>query len=598
MSNVTSAKLACLFLATLALVPGCADRSASSDTNPDATELESEISGSSEKPTASQSADYAFEEVSSESGFEFQNLSGRTLEYRFFEIVGTGAALFDFDNDGDLDVYVVQSHEGPVLTKGSTSDTPSDRLYRNDTAGSGPNVELKFTDVTVSSGVSVATGYGQGVACGDIDNDGDVDVFVTNVGGNQFLINNGDGTFSDATKAVGLQSDRWSTSACFVDFDRDGWLDLFVSNYVIYSAESQKPCYGASGRRDYCGPNSYTGEADQLYRNDGTGRFIDVSVKAGIASKYGAGLGIVSADFNGDHWPDIYVANDGMENRLWINGKDGTFEDAALLFGCAFNAVGAAEAGMGVDAGDFDNDGDEDIFVAHLTSETNTLYLNDGSGGFSDRTNLLGLAAPSQAMTSFGSGWLDFDNDSRLDLVVVSGTVKRENGTVTTSQDYPLGQHNQLFHNEGDRFVEAKRRVAPSFEQQEMSRGLSMGDIDNDGDMDFIVINNEGPARMYRNQLGHQQNWTGVRLVDASGRRDQLGAVARLTLSSGVTMQRRCRADGSYCSAHDPRVLFAVPDGAKATNLTVRWPDGTIEQFPAPTLRQYNTLRQGTGQQL
>ncbi|MCC9599781.1 CRTAC1 family protein [Stieleria sp. JC731] len=555
-----------------------------------------------------------FQEVPTSSGFDFQHIAGRTPDYRYFEIVGSGAALFDYDNDGDLDIYIVQDHQfedfakqesqenasdadatSAAVTSTQAGARQSDRLFRNDSPQGDPNAALKFTDVTGESGVSVSTGYGQGVTYGDVDNDGDLDVYVTNFGENVFLRNNGDGTFGDATVESGLRSDRWGAGATFIDYDRDGWLDLYVCNYVTYSASTDKPCFGASGRRDYCGPNSYDGEADQLFRNDGRGHFIDVSEQAGIAGVYGAGLGVTGADFDGDQWPDIYVANDGMENRLWINQKDGTFQDSALLFGCAYNAVGVAEAGMGVDAGDFDNDGDEDLIVAHLTGETNTLYENDGSGGFSDRTNLVGLAAPSLAMTSFGIRWVDFDNDSNLDLVVVNGTVKRENGTISTDHSFPLGQPNQVFQNTGKQFVDVSDHTDATFRKSEMSRGLVVGDLDNDGDSDFVVVNNDGPARLYRNQVGHQKPWIGLRLVGQDAKRDQVGAVAKLKSSSGQVIKRRVRNDGSYYCAHDSRVLFGVPSDWIVSELEVEWPDGNTERFDPPAIGRYTTIGQGSG---
>ncbi|MCO8121275.1 CRTAC1 family protein [Stieleria sp. TO1_6] len=539
-----------------------------------------------------------FADVSRASGLQFQHVSGRSLQYRFYEIVGSGAAFFDYDNDGDLDVYFVQSHQWDETNALPSPQRPliSDRLFRNDSPQGDPDGQLRFTDVTATSGISGAVGYGQGVACGDYDNDGDVDLYVTNFGPNQLWMNNGDGTFTDATKSTGTQVDRWSSSAAFVDYDRDGWLDLYVCNYVEYSFQTDKPCFGANGTRDYCGPNSFRGEPDRLFRNNGRGGFTDVSAAVGIASLDGAGLGVVCADFDGDRWTDIYVTNDGMPNRLWTNQCDGTFKDSSLLSGCAYNGTGAAEAGMGVDAADCDGDGDEDLFMAHLTNETNTLYLNDGRGGFSDRTNMSNLGAISQTMTGFGAGWIDYDNDSRLDVLVVNGTVKRENSAISSHDPYPRGQPNQLFRNEGKSFQDVGDRVCDTFVLQEMSRGLALGDIDSDGDTDFLVINNEGQARLYRNQLGHQNAWLGLRLVDADATRNQLGAVAQLELENGTIVRRRVRRDGGYCSSHDPRVLFGIPQGIQPVALEVIWPDGTREHFLPPDLGRYTELRQGSGQ--
>ena len=371
-------------------------------------------------------------------------------EHYFNEIMGGGAALFDFDNDGDLDLYLLQGRElGPDLTFAPPAGMPlTDRLYRNDLQPGG-GATLRFTDVTEASGIEAA-GYGMGVATGDFDNDGWTDLYVTNFGSNQLLRNRGDGTFDDVTAASGADDPRWSVAATFFDFDRDGWLDLYVGNYVDYSLEGHTPCPLPSGVLTYCAPGAYPPATDSLFRNRGDGTFEDVSASSGIGAEAGSGLGAVAADFNGDRWIDLYVANDLMWNRLWINRGDGSFADNALLAGVAVNREGQPEAGMGVDAGDFDGDGDPDIVVSHLEQETNTLYVNGGAGLFRDQSASSQLGPPSLPFTAFGIGWIDYDNDSWLDVLVVNGAVIGMDALIRAGDPYPLRQTDQLFRNLGD----------------------------------------------------------------------------------------------------------------------------------------------------
>jgi hypothetical protein len=384
-----------------------------------------------------------FEDRAAELGLDWVHWNGMTGEYYFPEMTGQGCAFLDYDGDGDLDVYLV---EGALLAGDSMDEalvpyagggTPRGRLFRNDAGPGRPDREggtlvPRFVDVTDDSGLA-ATGSGRGVATGDYDGDGRVDLYLTNYGPNQLWRNRGDGTFEDVTAEAGVGTDGWSTSASFLDYDRDGRLDLYVANYVEFDVAENPTCYTGGGRRDYCGPSDFPPVTDRLYRNRGPGpggvTFEDVSGPAGIAAAKGPGLGVVAADFDGDGWTDLFVANDGAVNFLWRNrgrGEDGAvhYSDEALLSGVALNRAGKAEASMGVDAGDFDGDGDLDLFMTHLMGETNTLYVNDGTGLFEDRTLETGLGAPSFPLTSFGTAWLDYDNDGRLDLFVASGAVR------------------------------------------------------------------------------------------------------------------------------------------------------------------------------
>ncbi len=561
-------------------------------------------------------AEPLFKDVAAESGLDFAHWNGMSGEYYFPEMTGQGGALFDHDNDGDLDVYLVQ---GGLLGPGKKrADAlfpyqgtwpPSDRLFRNDSsvppnggkgnASASGERRLRFTDVTAESGLAkIATGYGMGVATGDFDNDGFTDLYVTNYGSNQLLRNQGAGTggtvtFSDVTAAAGVDDPQWSTSAVFFDFDRDGWLDLFVANYVVFDLGRNPKCCAASSRRDYCGPSAFAGVADRLWRNRGDGTFEDVSVRSRLAAHKAAGLGVVAADFDGDGWSDLYVTNDGEDNYLWLNQRDGTFRDEALLAGVAVNREGKPEASMGVSAADFDGDGDEDLFMTHLMSETNTLYVNDG-GLFEDRTLETGLAAGSISFTSFGTAWLDVDNDGWLDLMIANGAVKILEALAREGDSYPLDQPNQLLLSVGGRrFEDATARAGQAFKVAEVSRGAAFGDLDNDGDVDVVLCNNNGPARLLRNRVGQQAPWLGLRLIGDGGR-DMLGALVEVKRTGAAPLWRRVHTGGSYCSANDPRVLFGLGGSAKVEAVKVVWPDGNAETWTGLELGRYTTLRQGT----
>jgi hypothetical protein len=542
-----------------------------------------------------------FTDASAETGLEFNHFNGMTGQLYLVEMMGPGVALFDYDNDGDLDVYIVQ---GDMFEPGTTFDDAlsppleplplTDRLFRNDLQP-GPDGQplLRFTDVTQQAGL-VASGYGQGVAAGDYDNDGWTDLYVTRFGPNQFLHNNGDGTFSDVTRETGTVEDRWSVSAAFLDFDNDGWLDLYVGNYLDLTHQNHRKCFNL--REDYCNPKAYNPVPDRLFRNRGDGTFEDFSVAARIAGDYGGALGIATADFNADGWLDIYVANDGMANQCWMNRGDGSFENTALLAGCALNEMGDAEAGMGVDTGDFDNDGDEDLFLAHLATETNTLYVNDGSGIFDDGTRRADLAAASLPLTGFGASWFDFDNDGLLDLMVVNGAVTVIEELALANDPYPLRQPNKLFRNLGEgRFEDWSNRAGEVFQLSEVSRGVAFGDLDNDGDTDAIVGNNSGPARLLLNQWGNANHWIGLRVVGGPPQRDLHATWVGILASDGRTLWRRSGPDGSYASSSDPRLLFGLGSASEVRLVRAHWPDGVVEEWEGLASDRWSTLVRGTG---
>jgi hypothetical protein len=611
-------------------------------------------------PSAPSSGEEWFVERARASGLDFVHFNGMTGEYYYPEIMAPGVALLDYDNDNDLDVYVVQGQLlGPKTLKDATFQPKGalrDRLFRNDlTAGADGVRTLRFTDVTESSGIDVRS-YGMGVAAGDVDNDGWVDLYRTGLDRGTLLHNNGNGTFADVTAKSGAENrGGWSVSAAFVDYDRDGWLDLYVGNYLNYSIAGDINCLSVGGRPDYCPPNSYRAQPDRLYRNRGDGTFADVTARALTGGADGPALGVSTADFDGDGWIDIYVGNDGDANQLWINQKNGTFTDTAFASGAAVNAAGNAEASMGIDAGDFDNDGDEDLFITNWQAQMNILYVNSGRGVFEDRKAASGLGAPSLAKTGFGTSWFDFDNDTWLDLLAVNGSVATNEAQARANEPFPLRMPSQLYRNLGNgRFDDVSGKAGRAFTTAEVSRGAAFGDIDNDGDTDVVVGNANGPLWLLVNNIGNRNHWLGLRLagaasrapayeanVDPSGRaglgnqdpsrraglgnqdparraglgnqdparraglakqprragelRDMLGARVEIVRQNGPSLWRRARSDGSYASANDPRVLVGLATAATPVRVRVTWPDGRAEEWPDVAVDQWLTLRQGTG---
>jgi len=554
---------------------------------------------------ANQTADFAgdwFSDRAEETGLHFTHVNGMSGKFYYAEIIGPGAAMFDADNDGDLDVYLVQggSFESPA-SRGATS--PGGRLFRNDLVVKPDGTRtLHFTDVTEQSGIR-SRGYGMGVAAGDVDNDGCVDLYLTNFGPNQLFRGHCDGTFTDVSAASRTAGSEWSVSAAFLDYDRDGWLDLFVGNYLSWRAASSTPCFGPSGRPDYCSPNTYQPQPSRLYHNNHDGTFTDVTAAAGLAADFGPALGVTTADVNGDGWIDLYVSNDGQPNQLWINQHDGTFKNLGLLSGTALSAHGKAKAGMGVDAGDIDNDGDEDLLVTNLTGEGNDLYVNDGSGLFEEQSGRSGLGPGSRAYTGFGAAWFDIDNDGRLDSLVVNGAVQTIEALRRVNDPLPLHQRKLLFRNLGPsagsgqaaRFEDVTAKGGAAFQLSEVGRGAAFGDIDNDGDTDVLVANNNGTPRLLINNIGARNHWIGLRLVSREGKRDMLGARVEIILDNGTTLWRRARSDGSYASANDPRVLAGLGQSIRAPRVHVVWPDGSTEEWPSVAIDRYTTLMQGSG---
>ncbi len=519
------------------------------------------------------------------------HLRARAPRLWFPEIMSGGAAWLDADGDGDLDLYLVQGGElDPALP-----NPVANALYRN--LGGG---RLAFEDVTEAAGVG-HRGYGMGAAAGDFDGDGDVDLYVTNVGANVLYRNRGDGSFEDVTARAGVGHPGWGASAAFFDYDNDGDLDLFVVGYVRWSPDREIECFAGGNARDYCQPESYNAPAsDVLYRNDGSSAdedsasrelaFTEVTLEAGLGAAFGNGLGVVCGDFDGDHRLDLYVANDGNPNQLWLQSQERRFVDRALISGCAVDRQGRAEAGMGVAVADLNEDGRLDLFMTHLRGESNTLYLNRGSW-FDDATVTAGLSAPSIAATGFGTGFADFDHDGHLDLLVVNGRVGR---SLVLLAEGPFAEPDRLYCGLGGGRFDA---VAPgelvAKPLIETGRGAAFGDADGDGDIDIAIVNNGGRARLLENLAGDRGRWIQFRLV---GRRspEAIGAMVRVEVKGRARWRQATRAY-SYLSSHDPRVHFGLGEATRVDDVLVIWPGGLRESFGALPAGTGHELREGAG---
>lgn len=514
------------------------------------------------------------------------------------EILGAGLALFDYDNDGDLDIYLLQ---GNMLEPGKKPLVPpppgwkpGNRLFRNMLSETG---KLKFEDVTEKAGVG-NLGYAMGVAVGDYDNDGYQDLYVTNFGQNALYHNNGDGTFTDVTEQAGVGDPRWSTSAAWVDYNGDGLLDLFVCDYVDFTVRGNKQCYSPSGEPDYCSPIAYHAIPSRLFRNLGNGKFVDVTESSGIATSYEPGLGVICMDFNGDGLIDIYVANDTAANRLWINQGNGTFKESGLDMGMALSADGLPKAGMGITADDIDNDGRLEALVTNLNREGVTLFRSDGKGFYDDDTTKFHLAQPTFGYTGYGVGFFDYDNDGFMDLFIANGAMTIIDSMQTNVT--PYAQKNQLFHNEGpgNGFREVTDTAGPVLQLIETSRGAAFGDIDNDGNMDIVITNEDAPARILLNQSRSQHHWLLVRLEAPKLNRFGMGARIGVFRKGLPTLWRHAHTDGSMLSASDIRVHFGLGNNPKIDTIVVEWPAGKKERWENVRSNQILTLRQGTGHTL
>lgn len=523
-----------------------------------------------------------FVNAASASGLRFVHWNGASPEKYVLETMGSGAGLLDYNNDGWLDIYLVNGGSVP----GHPPPAPvRHALYRNKGDGT-------FVDVTTQAGVGGNGHYGMGVAAADFDNDGWTDLFVTTFGRNLLYHNNGDGTFTDVTDSAGVAGGGWSTSAAVFDYDRDGLLDLFVARYVDYEFSRNVTCGDPARRiRAYCHPDIYDGMTSLLYHNNGDGTFTDVSKAAGIASHIGKGLGVVAADFDGDGWTDIYVANDSVRNFLFRNLGNGTFKEIGVTSGVALDEGGRPQAGMGAAAGDYDGDGRLDIIVTNLDREYNALYRNSGAF-FADTSFPTGFAPPSLSMVGWGTGFFDYDNDGDLDVLVVNGHVIDNIDKFRAGQSYP--QAKLLFENLGGRFREVTAKTGSALAKPEVSRGAAFGDYDNDGDVDVLVSNLGSGPTLLRNDGGSRNRWIVLTLEGDKSPRQAIGAQIRCHVGDRV-LTRYLAGGGSYLSSSDSRIHIGLGRSERAQKIEIRWPSGATEVLENVGAGKFYRVREGSG---
>ena len=525
-------------------------------------------------------AGVTFTDVTAAAGIRFTHNSGRTGKKYLPETMGAGAAFFDADGDGLLDLLLINGRD---WQPGKRRSLPA--LYRNRGDGT-------FEDVTTGSGLDVEL-YGLGVAVGDYDNDGRDDVYVTALEGDRLFHNRGGGKFEDVTAAAGIRNASFGTSAAWLDYDKDGRIDLFVANYVQWSAEKDQRCSLDGATKSYCTPEVYPGAASKLYRNLGGGRFADVSAKAGIADPTSKSLAVAVLDFDGDGWPDLFIANDTRPNKLYRNRGDGTFVDRGLEAGVAFSDDGVARGAMGADAADYDRSGRPDLAVANFSNETLGLYHNEGGGVFVDRAPGSPVGRASLLVLSFGIFFFDYDLDGWPDLFVANGHI--EEGITRVQPQVQYRQPPLLLRNlGGGRFAPVGAAAGPALTRPIVGRGAVYGDYDRDGDLDVLVTTNGGPAYLLRNDGGNRNHWLRVKTVGTRSNRDGLGAVVRVTSASG-TQWSTVHSGSSYCSQSELVLTFGLGRDAKVAALEVEWPSGTKQRFADLAADREVTVDEGKG---
>ena len=525
-------------------------------------------------------AEIRLTDVTQSAGIKFTHNSGRAGKKFLPETMGSGAAFFDFDNDGWPDILLINSKDWTPRGRKSLS-----ALYRNNRDGT-------FTNVTAGSGLDVEM-YGMGVAIGDYDNDGKKDIYITAFDGDRLFHNEGNGKFRDVGKAAGIQNANFGTSAAWLDFDRDGKLDLFVANYVQWTPKGDLWCSLDGATKSYCTPESYKGTQSKLFHNLGGGKFEDVSVKAGVGDPNSKSLGVTVLDYNNDGWPDIFVANDTQPNKLYRNNRDGTYTEEGMAAGVAFGEDGVARGAMGGDSADYDRSGRPHLLVGNFSNQMLGLYHNEGNGLFVDEAPSSSVGRASLLSLAFGVFFFDYDLDGYPDIFAANGHIDEEIGRVQPKVQYR--QSPLLFRNLGKRkFENLSGSMGAQFNRRIVARGAAFADFDRDGDLDVLITTNHGPAYLYRNDGGNQNHWICIRTVGSKSNRDGIGALVRLESASGKQWNR-VRSGSSYCSQSDLALTFGLGRDANVTAIEIEWPSGTKQRLTNIGANQFITVDESRG---
>jgi hypothetical protein len=525
-----------------------------------------------------------FTDVTAAAGIHFKHNSGAFGKKYLPETLGPGCAFLDYDSDGWQDILLVNSTNWPEK-KGAKTFLA---LYHNNQNGT-------FTDITAASGLAVEM-YGLGVAVADYDNDGFDDIYITAVGPNHLFRNLGNGKFMDVTAKAGVGDPGFSTSAAWFDYDKDGKLDLFVCNYVDWSIEKDQFCTLDGKNKSYCTPQSYKGQSATLYHNRGNGTFENVTQKAGLNDPSSKSLGVAIFDYNSDGWPDLFVANDTEPNKLYKNNGNGTFTDEALTAGVAFSESGTPRAGMGVDTADYDGSGRQGIVIGNFTNESMALYRNDGTGLFTDEANASGIGKMSAQSLTFATFFFDYDLDGLPDIFAANGHVSDDISVVQPQVKYMQPPH--LFRNKGKKkFEEATPRLGRALQRAIVGRGAAYGDFDNDGDLDLLIMANNGPARLLRNDNGNQNDLLRVKTIGSRSNRDGIGARVTLKTVAGAKLMSVVKTGSSYCSQSELPLTFGLgkSDPAKSMTLEIAWPSGQTDIIQDVKPNQAITVQEGKG---